>query len=31
MLQEALREIHRGSAEIIGDEQIEKLLKAYLA
>ena len=30
MLQEALREIQRGSAEIIGLEQIEKLLSAYL-
>ena len=29
MLQEALREIHRGTAEIIDNEQIEKLLKAY--
>ncbi len=29
MIQEALREIRRGSAEIIGDEQIENLLKAY--
>lgn len=30
MLQEALREIKRGSAEIIDSEGIEKLLKAYL-
>ncbi len=29
MIQEALQEIQRGSAEIIGDERIEKLLKAY--
>jgi len=29
MLEEALREINRGSAEIIGDEYIEKLLKKY--
>ena len=29
MLEEALKEIHRGSAEIIDDERIEKLLKAY--
>ncbi|MDD5372706.1 MAG: tyrosine--tRNA ligase [Sulfurimonas sp.] len=29
MLQEALREIKRGSAEIIDGERIEKLLKAY--
>lgn len=29
MLQEALREINRGSAEIIDIERIEKLLKAY--
>ncbi len=29
MLEEALREIRRGSAEIITDEQIEKLLKRY--
>jgi tyrosyl-tRNA synthetase len=29
MLQEALREINRGSAEIIDSERIEKLLKAY--
>ena len=29
MLQEALREIRRGSAEIIDSERIEKLLKAY--
>lgn len=29
MLQEALREIERGSAEIIDKERIEKLLKAY--
>jgi len=29
MLQEALREINRGSAEIIDGERIEKLLKAY--
>ena len=29
MLQEALREIQRGSAEIIDNERIEKLLKAY--
>ena len=29
MLQEALREINRGSAEIIDNERIEKLLKAY--
>ncbi|MCD6432634.1 MAG: tyrosine--tRNA ligase [Sulfurimonas sp.] len=29
MLQEALREIDRGSAEIIDNERIEKLLKAY--
>ena len=30
MLQEALREIQRGTAEIIGNEGIEKLLKAYI-
>jgi len=30
MLQEALREIKRGTAEIIDSERIEKLLKAYL-
>ncbi|MDY0116497.1 MAG: tyrosine--tRNA ligase [Sulfurimonadaceae bacterium] len=30
MLQEALREIQRGTAEIIDIERIEKLLKAYL-
>ena len=29
MLEEALKEIHRGSAEIIDDERIKKLLKAY--
>ena len=29
MLQEALREISRGTAEIIDDQRIEKLLKAY--
>lgn len=29
MLVEALREIHRGSAEIIDEERIEKLLTAY--
>lgn len=29
MIQEALREINRGSAEIIDNERIEKLLKAY--
>lgn len=29
MLQEALKEIKRGSAEIIDNERIEKLLKAY--
>ena len=29
MLQEALKEIDRGSAEIIDNERIEKLLKAY--
>jgi tyrosyl-tRNA synthetase len=29
MLEEALREIHRGSAEIIDDKRIEKLVKAY--
>jgi len=29
MLEEALREIRRGAAEIITDEQIEKLLKRY--
>ena len=29
MLEEALREINRGSAEIIDIERIEKLLKAY--
>jgi len=29
MLEEALREINRGSAEIIDNERIEKLLKAY--
>lgn len=29
MLEEALREIQRGSAEIIDNERIEKLLKAY--
>ncbi len=29
MLEEALREISRGSAEIIDNERIEKLLKAY--
>ncbi|MEA1891974.1 MAG: tyrosine--tRNA ligase [Campylobacterota bacterium] len=29
MIQEALREIDRGSAEIIDNERIEKLLKAY--
>jgi len=29
MLQEALREINRGSAEIIDNERIEKLLKSY--
>ena len=29
MLEEALREINRGSAEIIDSERIEKLLKAY--
>ena len=29
MIEEALREIHRGTAEIIDDERIEKLLKAY--
>ncbi len=29
MLEEALKEIHRGTAEIIDDERIEKLLKAY--
>lgn len=29
MLQEAMREIERGSAEIIDKERIEKLLKAY--
>jgi tyrosyl-tRNA synthetase len=29
MLQEAIREIHRGSAEIIDDARIEKLLTAY--
>ncbi len=30
MLQEALREIQRGTAEIIDSQRIEKLLKAYL-
>jgi len=29
MIQEALREINRGTAEIIDDQRIEKLLKAY--
>lgn len=29
MLQEAIREIHRGSAEIIDDTRIEKLLSSY--
>ena len=29
MLEEALREINRGSAEVIDSERIEKLLKAY--
>ncbi len=29
MLEEALREIKRGTAEIIDNERIEKLLKAY--
>lgn len=29
MLEEALNEIHRGTAEIIDDERIEKLLKGY--
>ena len=29
MLEEALKEIRRGTAEIIDDERIEKLLKAY--
>ena len=29
MIQEALREIQRGTAEIIDKERIEKLLKAY--
>ena len=29
MLQEALNEISRGTAEIIDDARIEKLLKAY--
>jgi len=29
MLQEALREINRGTAEIIDEQRIEKLLKAY--
>ncbi len=29
MIEEALREINRGSAEIIDNEKIEKLLKAY--
>ena len=29
MINEALREINRGSAEIIDDERIQKLLKAY--
>ena len=29
MLEEALKEINRGSAEIIDNERIEKLLKAY--
>lgn len=29
MLEEALREIQRGSAEIIGNEEVEKLLRAY--
>jgi len=29
MINEALREIHRGSAEIIDNERIEKLVKAY--
>lgn len=29
MIEEALREIRRGSAEIIDEERIEKLLKAY--
>ncbi|WP_373072932.1 tyrosine--tRNA ligase [Sulfurimonas sp.] len=29
MLEKALKEIHRGTAEIIDDERIEKLLKAY--
>ena len=29
MIEEALREINRGSAEIIDSERIEKLLKAY--
>lgn len=29
MLEKALQEIHRGVAEIIDDERIEKLLKAY--
>ncbi|MFA5234478.1 MAG: tyrosine--tRNA ligase [Sulfurimonas sp.] len=31
MLQEALKEIQRGTAEIIDNERIEKLLKAYFA
>lgn len=31
MLQEALKEIQRGTAEIIDSERIEKLLKAYFA
>ena len=31
MLEEALREINRGSAEVIGSERIEKLLKEYFA
>ncbi len=29
MLEEAIREINRGTAEIIDIERIEKLLKAY--
>ena len=29
MINEALREINRGCAEIIDSERIEKLLKAY--
>jgi tyrosyl-tRNA synthetase len=29
MIEEALREIHRGTAEVIDNERIEKLVKAY--